>query len=244
MMDSLRDRVALITGGSGGIGRALVSGLARVGVHVAIGYAHGREAAEAAAEDARGCGIRAMTFRADLTDPASALEATDRVERELGAVDVLLCNAGLGVRAQLEEIDVELWRRTQAVNLESPFLLARRLVPGMAERGWGRVLFTSSVAAFTGGLVGPHYASSKAGLQGLVGWFSHRVAGRGVTVNAIAPALIEETAMLPSGPGDERPTPVGRYGQPAEVAELALSMLANGYLTGKTFLLDGGMYPR
>ncbi len=132
-----------------------------------------------------------------------------------------------------------------AVNLRAPFLLARRVLPGMRERGYGRILFTSSVAALTGGIVGPHYASSKAGLHGLTHFLAARVAAEGVTVNAIAPALIEETAMLPGDPGDlAKVVPAGRLGKPAEVADLALAMLANGYLTSKVVTLDGGIHPR
>jgi 3-oxoacyl-[acyl-carrier protein] reductase len=115
----------------------------------------------------------------------------------------------------------------------------------MREQHWGRILFTSSVAAFTGGLVGPHYASSKAGLHGLLHFVASRVAGDGVTVNAIAPALIEDTTMLPGDPGSlaER-IPVGRLGKPAEVADLAMAILRNGYMTNQVVEIDGGMYPR
>lgn len=240
----LSGRTALITGGSGGIGRALAAQLADAGVAVAVGYAGGADRAERVSAEIAAGGGRATTFHADLTEPRSGLTAVDRVEEELGPVDILVPNAGLGTRASLEEVDADLWRRTQAVNLESPFVLAQRLVPAMAERGWGRVLFLSSVAAFTGGLVGPHYASSKAGLQGLVGWFASRFADRGVTVNALAPAVIAGTEMLPAGEGDEAPTPVKRFGTTEEIADLAVAMLANGYVTGKTFLADGGMYPR
>jgi 3-oxoacyl-[acyl-carrier protein] reductase len=129
--------------------------------------------------------------------------------------------------------------------MRAPFLLARRVVPGMRERGYGRILFTSSVAAFTGGLVGPHYAASKAGLHGMLQFIAARVAGDGVTVNAVAPALIEETNMLPGDPGDlAARIPVGRLGKPAEVADLALGILRNGYMTGQVVGLDGGLYPR
>jgi 3-oxoacyl-[acyl-carrier protein] reductase len=116
----------------------------------------------------------------------------------------------------------------------------------MAGRGYGRVLFLSSVAAFTGGVVGPHYAASKAGLHGLVHYLASRVAGRGVTVNALAPALIEHTRMLPAAPdgGPATPIPVGRYGRPEEVADLAMAMLRNGYLTNQVLSLDGGIHPR
>jgi 3-oxoacyl-[acyl-carrier protein] reductase len=113
----------------------------------------------------------------------------------------------------------------------------------MAERGFGRVLFLSSVAAFTGGIVGPHYAASKAGLHGLVHFLAVRVASRGVTVNALAPALIEDTAMLPATASPDR-LPVGRFGRPEEVADLAMAVLRNGYLTNQVLSLDGGAYPR
>ncbi|MFG1705855.1 SDR family NAD(P)-dependent oxidoreductase [Nonomuraea sp. M3C6] len=130
-----------------------------------------------------------------------------------------------------------------AVNLRAPFLLVQRALPGMVERGFGRVLFMSSVAGFTGGIVGPHYAASKAGLHGLVHYLAARVAPRGVTVNALAPALIEDTDMLPAtaSPGN---LTVGRFGRPEEVADLAMAVLGNGYLTNQVLSLDGGAYPR
>jgi 3-oxoacyl-[acyl-carrier protein] reductase len=137
------------------------------------------------------------------------------------------------------------WDSHVAVNLTAPFVLARRVAPGMASRGFGRVLFVSSVAAFTGGVVGPHYAASKAGLHGLTHWLASRLAGEGVTVNALAPALIERTGMLPGASDDlSARIPVGRLGTPEEVADLAIPVLRNGYLTNQVFTLDGGMYPR
>jgi 3-oxoacyl-[acyl-carrier protein] reductase len=132
-----------------------------------------------------------------------------------------------------------------AVNLRAPFLLAQRAVPGMRERGFGRILFVSSVAAFTGGMVGPHYAASKAGLHGLTHYLAVRLAKDGITVNALAPALVTGTAMLPGDPEELRDrVPVRRLGRPAEVADLAMAILANGYLTNQVIGLDGGMYPR
>ena len=114
----------------------------------------------------------------------------------------------------------------------------------MRERRWGRILFTSSVAARTGGIVGPHYAASKAGLNGLTHHLAARVAADGVTVNAIAPALIEDTTMLPVDPGGlAQRIPVGRLGKPAEVADLALAIIANAYVTNQVIGVDGGIYP-
>ena len=166
-------------------------------------------------------------------------------EEAFGPVQILVCNAGLGRRQDLEEVTSDDFDQMLAVNLRAPFLLAQRAIPAMRERGYGRILFVSSVAAFTGGIVGPHYAASKAGLHGLTHFLAARLAPSGVTVNALAPALIEHTGMLPGDPGQlSGQIPVGRLGTPAEVADLAVAMLANPYLTSQVISLDGGMYPR
>jgi 3-oxoacyl-[acyl-carrier protein] reductase len=235
-------RVALVTGASGGIGAAIARRLAAAGAHVALAYGAGRERTEALRDELGG---RAVAVGADLRDPAAPGELADAVEAQLGPVEVLVANAGMGERRTLDAVSLEDWDATLDVNLRAPFLLAQRTVPGMRERGWGRVLLMSSVAAATGGLVGPHYAASKAGLDGLVHFIAAREAAHGITANALAPALIEDTAMLPGDPGDlaER-IPVRRLGRPDEVADLALAVLGNGYMTGQVIGIDGGMHPR
>jgi 3-oxoacyl-[acyl-carrier protein] reductase len=238
-------RVALVTGASGGIGAELSRGLARDGAALALHYASNESAASELAAEIEVAGGRALTLAADLSDATAPERLVADVEGELGPVDVLAANAGLSRPATWEEVDAQAFDETIAVNLRAPFLLARRVLPGMCERGYGRILFTSSVAALTGGIVGPHYASSKAGLHGLTHFLASRVAADGVTVNAIAPALIEDTAMLPGDPGElTKAVPVRRLGRPAEVADLALAMLRNGYLTSKVVTLDGGIHPR
>ena len=238
-------RVALVTGASGGIGAELSRGLARDGAALALHYASNESAASELAAEIEAAGGRALTLAADLSDATAPERLVADVERELGPVDVLAANAGLSRPATWEEVDAQAFDETIAVNLRAPFLLARRVLPGMCERGYGRILFTSSVAALTGGIVGPHYASSKAGLHGLTHFLASRVAADGVTVNAIAPALIEDTAMLPGDPGElTKAVPVRRLGKPAEVADLAIAMLRNGYLTSKVVTLDGGIHPR
>jgi 3-oxoacyl-[acyl-carrier protein] reductase len=237
-------RIALVTGASGGIGAELSLRLAEAGAAVAAHYGSNREAGEEVAARIAAVGGRAAVFGADLGDAAAAERLVDEVERDLGPVDLLAANAGLGRRASWEEVDADAFDEMLAVNLRAPFLLARRVLPGMRERSFGRILFTSSVAALTGGIIGPHYAASKAGLHGLTHHLAARVAGEGVTVNAIAPALIEETGMLPGDPGDlAKAIPVGRVGTPHEVADLALALLRNGYVTSKVVAVDGGLYP-
>jgi 3-oxoacyl-[acyl-carrier protein] reductase len=131
-----------------------------------------------------------------------------------------------------------------AVNLRAPFLLAQAALGGMRAHGFGRILFISSAAAFTGGVVGPHYAASKAGLHGMAHFLAARTAVDGVTVNVLAPGFIDK-AMLP-GSAEElgNRVPVGRVGTAQEVADLAVAMLRNGYATSHVFTIDGGAHPR
>ena len=244
-LPSLAGRVALVTGGSGGIGKALARGLAAEGLPVAVSYGSRASAAEELASQITAAGGEAAAFKADLRRAEAPGELVTAVEDALGPVDVLVSNAGLGRSQPLEDVFPADFDEMIAVNLRAPFLLAQRCLPTMRERGFGRILFMSSVAAFTGGVVGPHYAASKAGLHGLTHFIAARVASEGITVNALAPALITETGMLPGSPEElARRIPVGRLGRPDEVADMALAMLRNPYLTSQAVSLDGGMYPR
>jgi 3-oxoacyl-[acyl-carrier protein] reductase len=234
-------RVALVTGASGGIGRRIAEGLAAHGAAVALHYATN----PAPAHELAGRLPRAAPFGADLGDPEAPERLVDEVEAALGPIDILVANHGAGRVAQLDEVDAAAFDAMLAINLRAPFLLARRVLPGMRERGFGRVLFMSSVAGLIGGIIGPHYAASKSGLHGLTHYLASRVAREGVTVNALAPALIQDTGMLPGDPGDlAARIPIGRVGRPEEVADLALAVLRNGYLTNQVVGLDGGLYPR
>jgi 3-oxoacyl-[acyl-carrier protein] reductase len=241
---ALSECVVLVTGASGGIGSAICRKLAGEARSIALAYASNAEPAEALAAEIIFAGGTARAFEADMADPRAPGDLIDEVESELGAVDVLIANHGLARQARYEDVDALAFDTTLAVNLRAPFLLARRVLPSMCERGFGRVLFISSVAAFRGGVVGPDYAASKAGLHGLTHFLASRVAADGVTVNALAPGFIE-TAMLPGDPEQlGRGTPSGRVGRPEEVAEFASAVLRNGYLNNQVFSIDGGMYPR
>lgn len=245
MSMSLADRVALVTGASGGIGAAVARRLAAANVAVAAGYGRTAGAARHLVQEIIAAGGRAQAVGADLAHPKAAADLVDAVERTLGPVDILISNAGVGRPGGIEEVDVAAWDEHMAVNLRAPFLLAQRVLPAMVERRYGRVVFVSSVAAFTGGIVGPHYAASKAGLLGLTHFLASRLAPNGVTVNAVAPALIEDTGMLPGSDEELRArVPVGRLGRPEEVAEVIFTLVSNGYLTNQTVSIDGGMYPR
>jgi 3-oxoacyl-[acyl-carrier protein] reductase len=242
--DILAGRVALVTGGSGGIGVALCRRLAEAGALVAVHYHTDQAAAEHVADAIEAAGGRAAIFGADLARPDAAERLVDQVEADLGPVDVLAANAGLSRPGTYDEVDAAAFDQTLAVNLRAPYLLARRVLPHMREQRFGRILFTSSVAALNGGIVGPHYAASKAGLHGLTHHLAARVAADSVTVNAIAPALITSTDMLPGEPAElAQRIPLRRLGTTEEVAALAMTILANGYITSKIMTIDGGLYP-
>jgi len=235
--------VALVTGASGGIGAAVCRELAAEGVAVAVGYGTNATAAEHLASELSSTGVRAVACGADLEDRAAPARLVGEVRATLGPIDILVANHGLASPSGVDEVDAEAFDRTLAINLRAPYLLAREVLGEMRTRGWGRILFMSSVAAYTGGVVGPHYAASKAGLHGLTYFLAARCARDGVTVNGVAPALIE-TPMLPGDASDlAARIPVGRLGRADEVADLAVAMLRNGYLTGHVVPLDGGMHP-
>lgn len=243
--DVFRDRVAVVTGASGGIGRELARRLAASGADLLLTYAAHADDAEQLASRVRGLGRRAEVVRADFADPSAPARTIAAARDRLGPVDILVAAAGAGTQASWEDVDEALWDHTLAVNTRAPFFLAKHALPEMIDRGFGRILLFSSIAAFNGGVLGPHYAASKAALHGLTHFLAARTASSGVTVNAIAPALITGTRMLPARPGDPLPLPipVGRLGTVEEVADLSLAMLRNGYLTNKVIGVDGGLYP-
>ena len=247
MTDSdLSGRVALVTGGSRGIGAATALRLAEAGADVAVGCGRHREAAEEIAGKITGLGRRAVVVSGDMADPDVPRRIVAETAERLAPADILVANAGTGVRADLDEVDVAAWDHVMAVNLRAPFLLAQAVVPHMREQRYGRIVLLSSVAAFLGGILSPQYTASKAGLIGLAHSLAATLAPHGITVNAIAPGLIM-TDMLAGDPrleALERSVPVGRLGQPAEVADVIVAVARNAYITGQTVSVDGGRYPR
>jgi 3-oxoacyl-[acyl-carrier protein] reductase len=238
----LSGRVALVTGASRGIGRAIALALGGAGAAVAVNY---RERAREAGDVANvigAAGERAIAVGADVSVRRAVADMLARVDAELGPVDVLVNNAGIATARGLDDLGEEEFDRTIAVNLKSAFLCTTAVLPGMRVRRWGRVVNVSSGAARGAGVVGVHYNASKAGLEGLTRGYAARVAREGVTVNAVAPSLIE-TEML--GPGRSEYAariPVGRLGTAEEVAQVVLMVVANGYVTGQTIQVNGGAH--
>jgi 3-oxoacyl-[acyl-carrier protein] reductase len=241
-MDDIKGRVALVTGGSRGIGRAIALALARAGADVAVNFrSREAEAGETAFEIIE-LGRRAITVQADVSKSEEIDRLLTAVEAQLGGVEILVNNAGIAKPQRIEEITERDFDELIAVNLKSCFLLTQAVLPGMRSRGWGRIINVSSIAAQLGGTVGPHYAASKAGMLGLTHSLAPLVAREGVTVNAIAPALIETemVAMNPRARSDL--IPIGRFGTADEVASVAVLLAQNGFITGQTINVNGGWY--
>jgi 3-oxoacyl-[acyl-carrier protein] reductase len=239
-MAVLKGRVALVTGGSRGIGRALAVSLADAGAAVAINYLERADAAKEVAERIRKQGGRAIVVGADVSKAAAVKAMVGDVERELGPIDVLVNNAGIGLVRTVDDLTEEDFDRTIAVNLKSVFLCTQAVVPGMRERKWGRIVNISSGAARGAGGVGPHYNASKAGMEGMTRGYAARLVKDGITVNAVAPSLIE-TDMVSSVASSAARIPLGRFGTPEECAQVVMMLVGNEYMTGQTVALSGGL---
>lgn len=238
----IKGRIALVTGGSRGIGRAIAVGLAKAGADVAVNYLSHEKEAQEVCEIVNAHGCRAVAVQADVSVAAAVSLMVSTIEERLGTISILVNNAGMAKTRRLDEIDEVLWDETIAVNLKSCFLVTQAVLPGMRAQQWGRIINISSVAAHTGGIVGPHYAASKAGILGLTHSYASLLVKEGITVNAIAPALIITDMVNEATRARASLIPVGRLGTVDEVAEVALMMAGNGYMSGQTINVDGGLY--
>ncbi len=242
MSNELSGKITLVTGGDRGIGRAIAEVFAGAGADVAVNYYSQAEAAAEVCREIEWHGCRALAVQANVSKSAEVHRMIEAVEKSVGSIDILVNNAGISRPQKLEDISEEDWDEILAVNLKSAFLVTQAVIPGMRARRWGRIINISSVAAQTGGVVGPHYAASKAGMHGITHSYANLLAKEGITANAIAPALIE-TDMVRANPlVTPALIPMGRFGTVAEVASVALMLASNGYITGQTISLNGGWY--
>jgi 3-oxoacyl-[acyl-carrier protein] reductase len=234
----LQGRVALVTGASRGIGRAIALALAERGSAVAVNFQTRSGDADAVVAEIHSAGGRAIAIRADVSISAEVAELVARAVGELGPVDVLVNNAGIAISGVREE-DFD---RGIAINLKSAFLCTEAVLPAMTARRWGRIVNISSGAARGPGLLGVVYNASKAGLEGLTRGYASRTAKDGITVNAIAPGPTdtEMGAPLKAG-GVEARIPVGRMGKAEDVAQAAVMVIGNGFITGQTIAVNGGL---
>ncbi len=238
---NLGSRRALVTGGSRGIGRAIAIALADMGAGVAVNYLKRQDEADTVVDAIRKLGGKAIAVQADVSVGAEVAAMAAAAERELGPIDILVNNAGVALPRGLDDLTEADFDRTLAVNLRSAFLCTQAILPGMRAQGWGRIVNISSGAARGGGVVGVHYNASKAGLEGLTRGYAARLVREGITVNAVAPSLID-TEMLPSSAEAAAKVPLGRLGLPEEVAQAVLMLIGNAYMTGQMVAVNGGMH--
>lgn len=241
-------RVALVTGASRGIGRSIAEALAAAGYAVAVNFASRQADAEAVTEAIRAGGGSAIAVQADVSQRAAVERMFAAVDAELGRLDALVNNAGVGRRiGRLTDIDDETWRHTLAVNLDGAFFCMRAAIPRLRAVGGGRIVNVSSGAARTGGSMGAHYAASKAGMLALTAKAARELARDGIAVNAVLPSVIE-TDMLDEIAGDAAARerlraqfPIGRFGRPEEVAQVVRFLVAEApdSLTGECISLRG-----
>jgi 3-oxoacyl-[acyl-carrier protein] reductase len=246
-MAGTENRVALVTGGAQGIGRAIALRLAQGGADVAIVDLNPEGVADAVAELSAG-GRRAFGFTGDVSSLTFAQEAVEKTVAAAGALHVLVNNAGITRDGLLMRMKPEDWELVLKVNLTGAFNFCKAVVPGMIKQRWGRIVNISSVVGAMGNAGQVNYAASKAGLLGLTKSLAREVASRGVTVNAVAPGFID-TAMTQAMPEKAREAllaqiPCGRLGQASDVAEAVRYLASEGaaYVTGQVLHVNGGMY--
>jgi 3-oxoacyl-[acyl-carrier protein] reductase len=236
----LSAHVALVTGGSRGIGAAVALALAELGAAVAVNYRERADDAEAIVAKIKTGGGRAITVAADVSQAGAVTAMVERVAKALGPIDILVNNAGIAIVRGVDDLSEDDFDRTIMVNLKSAFLCTQAVLPSMRAGKWGRIVNISSGAARGAGAIGPHYNASKAGMEGLTRGYAARLVKEGITVNAVAPSLIE-TDMMRGRTDLARNIPLGRMGQADEVAQAVAMVIGNGYMTGQTIVLNGGM---
>jgi 3-oxoacyl-[acyl-carrier protein] reductase len=202
IMDDLNGRVALVTGASRGIGRDIALALAAAGCSIAVAYNKDKVGAEAVVGEIKERGQQAVALTGDVAKPDAAAALVRDTESQLGPIGILVNNAGINPVKPLDQITAEDWDEIIRVNLSSAFYVTQAALPGLRTRKWGRIIIMSSIAAQTGGVIGPHYAASKAGLIGLAHSYAAMLVKEGITSNVIAPALIE-TDMIKGNPRDQ-----------------------------------------
>jgi 3-oxoacyl-[acyl-carrier protein] reductase len=239
---SLDDKVALVTGGGRGIGKAISLALAEAGCDVAVNYVSRERDARETADAIKAMGRRALVVQGDVAKSADVTALVAAVQKDLGYVDILVNNAGRATFESLEQMTEASWNECLQLNLTSVFLLTQAVLPGMRARQWGRVINLTSVAAQAGSVMAVHYSAAKAGVIAATKSYARLLAKEGVTVNAISPALIG-TEMVAGNPHIKPDMiPVGRFGRVEECADVAVLLARNAYITGQTISVNGGMY--
>ncbi len=241
----LQNKVAVVTGGSRGIGKAIAEKFAAEGASVAILYSSNSASADAVVEEIRNAGGTAKAYQCHVENSDEVGKTIDEVVNDLGKIDILINNAGITRDKLLMMMKEEDFDDVISVNLKGAYNTMRKVCPMLARQRWGRIINLSSIAGINGNAGQVNYSASKAGLIGMTKSAAREFAGRGITVNAIAPGFVE-TDMTEKFASDEnvmKRIPVGRMGRPDEIASLALFLASDAaaYITGEVIRIDGGL---
>jgi len=246
-MSDLKGKIALVTGGTGGIGAAICLKLAESGARVATNYRN-EEKAKAWQAEAKKAGHNIAIYQADVSDFDACQIMTGQVEKDLGPIDILVNNAGITKDGMFKKMSKEKWDAVMSINLDGLFNMTKPLIEGMTDRGWGRIINISSINGQKGQLGQTNYAASKAGMHGFTMALAQEVARKGVTVNTVSPGYIA-TEMVMAVSEDIRNSiiagiPVNRLGTPEEIAALVdfLASEEAGFATGADFSMNGGQH--
>ncbi len=249
-MPRLQGRVALVTGASGGLGRAVATALAAEGAAVAVHYWSNRAAAEGVVEEITGRGGRAVALQGDLTDPAVPGRLVEETLASLGGLHILVNNAGIVRDTLILRMRDEDWEEVLGTNLTAAFRCTRAALRPMIRQRFGRIINVASIAAQVGNTGQANYAAAKAGLIGLTKATAREVASRGITVNAVAPGLIDVGMTAHLGAEQvqrfKEQIPLGRLGTAQEVAHAVVYLASDdaAYVTGQVLNVDGGLVMR
>lgn len=244
----LKERVCLVTGGSRGIGRAIVRELAESGATVAFSYRTRKDQAESLLKEIEDLGGRGETYQADVTDTEQVQKMIDAIHEKLGPISVLVNNAGMGQDRTFAKMTRDKWDEVISVNLHGTFNVTKSVLPDMIQENWGRIINISSIVGQRGNFGQANYSASKAGMIGMTKTLALELASKGILVNAVAPGFIE-TDMTSAIPAEiiakiQATIPIARMGTPTEVASMVVFLASQyaSYITGQVFGINGGLY--